>query len=162
MPTRLLLLACIVATGCAMRVERHGYAIPQDRAATECAMPIRNDPGRDEDAFELLGSIEVSDRFSTDCDEQVVLRRLTVEACQLDADLVNVTEEKRPDFWSTCYRAKADFLRLKDRSARAQLASDEKYAPEDVRKRAQVTHDRQRWALFGGLMGGALGASFVP
>ena len=33
----------------------------------------------------------------------------------LGADVINITDERLPDILSTCYRAKAEFIRLKDR-----------------------------------------------
>ena len=162
-PMRLVLLvACVGAAGCSASIRRHGYAIPDGQPLVDCEMPIHSDPTLDLSAFDVLGRIEAHDGgFSTDCDEKVVLRQFTREACHLEADLINITEESRPDFWSTCYRAKADFLRRKDRAG-APLASDEKYAPADVRKRAQETHRRNRDVILNGVAAGALGGVVAP
>jgi hypothetical protein len=158
----LVLVACMVAAGCGASIRRHGYAIPDGQPLADCAMPIHNDPTLDLSGFDVLGRIEAHDSgFSTDCDEEVVLRAFAREACHVDAELINITEESRPDFWSTCYRAKADFLRRKDRAG-APLASDEKYAPADVRKRAQETHRRNRDVILNGAAAGVAGGVVAP
>jgi hypothetical protein len=42
---------------------------------------------------------------------------------------VNITEEKQPNIWtSTCYRARAQFIRLKDREKVKDLVSDARFA----------------------------------
>jgi len=162
MKTGVLLVACVVAAGCSASIRRHGYAVPEGQPRADCAMPIRNDPTLDLSGFDVVGRIEAGDGgFSTDCDEEVVLREFARDACHLGADLINVTEEKRPDFWSTCYRAKADFLRRKDRDG-PPLASDEKYAPRDVHERAQETHRRNRDVILNGAAAGVVGGVVAP
>ena len=157
-----LLVACVVAAGCSAGIRRHGYAIPDGQPLADCEMPIHNDPKLDLSAFDVVGRIEAHDSgFSTDCDEEVVLREFMRDACHLDADLINITAESRPDFWSTCYRAKADFLRRRDGTG-APLASDEKYAPGDVHKRAQETHRRNRDVILWGAAAGAVGGAVAP
>jgi len=162
MKTGVLLVACVVAAGCGASIRRHGYAIPDRQPLADCTMPIHNDPKLDLSGFDVVGRIEANDSgFSTDCDEEVVLREFTREACHLEADLINVTEESRPDFWSTCYRAKADFLRRKDRDG-PPLASDEKYAPRDVHERAQETHRGNRDVILNGAAAGVVGGVVAP
>jgi hypothetical protein len=69
-----------------------------------------------------------------------------------------VTEEKQPDFWSTCYRAKAQFVRFIDREKAKALLSDAKYAPELVIDRAEMSKKRTRAMITSSVMGGAPGA----
>jgi len=56
-----------------------------------------------------------------------VLNQFRQEACALGADLINITDESRFDILSTCYRAKAEFLRFKDKEKVKCLASDPIY-----------------------------------
>ena len=160
-PTKALsLIICVLATGCAASVHRQGYEIPEGEVLVPCNMPIRSDRTGDLSGFEVIGQIEVGDSsFSTDCDEAIVLHQMTIDACHLEADLINITEEHRPDFWSTCYRAKADFLRVRDRPERVPLVSDDKYRADAVRERAQVTHRRNREMITGAIVGGVVGGA---
>lgn len=152
-----LLSTSLGAAGCAASIHRQGYTLPEDAELAACEMPIQSNAGSDLNEFELLGEVEVADSgFSTSCDEALVLHRLVLEACYLDADLINITQERRPDSQSTCYQAKAMFLRLRDRSRRAQLASDDEYAAGLVRNRAEDTHRRNRSVISGAVVNGVV------
>ena len=65
--------------------------------------------------------------FSLDCSRGYVLNIFQKEACALEADLINITYERDIDLWSSCYRAKAQFLRFKNREKAKNLASTELY-----------------------------------
>jgi hypothetical protein len=49
--------------------------------------------------------------LSTNCHAEAIEQILKCEAKKLDADIINIIELKPPDFWSTCYRVKAKFLK---------------------------------------------------
>ena len=42
----------------------------------------------------------------------------------LGADVVNIVEEKKPDFLNSCYRVKAEFLKFNDAEFISSLQSD--------------------------------------
>ena len=50
--------------------------------------------------------------FSVECSEGHALKILENEACAINADLVVINEETRPDVWSSCYRCTATFYKL--------------------------------------------------
>jgi hypothetical protein len=112
---------------------------------------------------EILGSIHDYDTgFSTDCDEAAILDIFCREGSMLRADLINITEEKQPNPWtSTCYRAKAEFLRFKDREKAKVLVSDAKYAPDLIIERSAAAGKRNREVIAAGVFGGLLGAIIV-
>jgi hypothetical protein len=86
------------------------------------------------------------------------------DACGLGADIVNIREEKQPSFWwSTCYRAKADLLRCKDKNFLAQIKSDPQYTPELVNERSKKTTILNAAGIgaAGGVAGGVLGAGIA-
>ncbi|HEY4788630.1 MAG TPA: hypothetical protein VIH57_21415, partial [Bacteroidales bacterium] len=68
------------------------------------------------------------------------LEILKNEGCALHADIVNITEEIRPDAWSSCYRCRAEFLKYKNSGTK--IISDETYKSENVNNR--VSQDRSR------------------
>jgi len=113
--------------------------------------------------IEVLGTIQAYDTgFSTDCDEAMVLDTFCREGNLLNADLINISEEKQPNPWtSTCYRAKADFIRFKDREKARNLVSDAKYAPELIVERAAAASKRDKQIIAGAVFGGVLGAVIV-
>src|SRR5437867_4632864 len=148
----------ILSTGCATGITRIGYQLPSRGEAkdlTKCPIAIRAYASYDASAVDVLGSIKAYDTgFSTDCDEAYVLDNFCKDACALGADVVNVTEEHQPDFWSTCYRASAELLRFKEREQAKNLLSDAKYAPELIIDRAERARKRSRAILTAAVGGG--------
>jgi hypothetical protein len=68
----------------------------------------------DTSQFRILGRIKLGDSgFSVRCHEDDAIAILRREACSLGADAVTITEERRAHFWSSCYRARAVFLKRK-------------------------------------------------
>jgi len=80
----------------------------------------------------------------------------------LGADVINITQEKQPNpLTSTCYRAKAEFLRFKNREKAKNLVSDAKYAPEAIIERSAKFSKRNKEVMAGAVLGGVLGAIIV-
>ena len=126
------LLLSISLAGCASVITRQGYDlkdIPNRNAHLGCSIPIKKDFQYNKNEVEILGSIKSGDTgFSLECGKGYVLGIFRQEACALGADLINITYERGLDLWSSCYRAKADFLRLRDRDKTKSLGSDVAYS----------------------------------
>ena len=119
---------------------------------------MKNNAVFNREDIEVLGTIKAYDTgFSVNCDEEEVLSRLIEEACSVGADIVNITEEKQPNWWSSCYRAKAELIRLRDREKLSTLKSDSRYAPRNVAERSRESRERIQEAVGAGIMGGILG-----
>src|SRR5664279_3259857 len=123
MKINLMLVLCstvILLSGCAAGIKRTGYQLPPGQTSKELPkrpIAIQCDVHYQTNDVDVLGSIQAYDTgLSTDCDEAVVLDTFCREGNLLGADVINITQEKQPNPWtSTCYRAKAEFLRFKDR-----------------------------------------------
>src|SRR5436190_21355174 len=117
-----LLVLCVVTafiSGCAAGITRTGYKLPSNKTPKDldrCPITLRNNWQYDTNDVVCLGSIHDYDTgFSTECDEAYILDIFCREGCMVGANVINITEEKQPNPWtSTCYRAKAEFLRFKD------------------------------------------------
>lgn len=48
------------------------------------------------------------------CQEDFVLAQFEQDACSVGANLINIIEERLPNIWSTCYRAKAELKITKE------------------------------------------------
>ncbi len=105
--------------GCAPKITRYGYTfqdIQNKNQNSNCFVPIKKNFVYDKEEVVILGEILSGDSgVSTDCNEGHVLNIFRQEACALKADLINIIYERNTDLWSSCYRAKAQFLRFKDR-----------------------------------------------
>jgi hypothetical protein len=124
---------------------------------------IQSNAHYDTNDTEVLGSIHAYDTgLSTDCDEATVLDTFCREGNMLGADIVSITEEKQPSVWtSSCYRAKAEFLRFKDRAKAKDLVSDAKYAPDLIINRSAKFSKRNKEVIAGAVLGGPLGFIIV-
>lgn len=155
----------ILLSGCAVGITRTGYRLPANvnsKNLQRCRIAIQYHAKYDTNDVVVLGSIDAYDTgFSTDCDEAYVLDIFCREACSLGADLVDITEEKEPDMWSSCYRAKAKFLRFKDREKAKGLVSDAKYAPNLIIERSVKSHKRTRDVIAASVLGGPLAGLVV-
>ncbi|RMH21752.1 MAG: serine protease [Gammaproteobacteria bacterium] len=86
-----------------------------------------------------VGTIHIGDTGFTlfGCDASSVLKKIKERACLAGANLIYITEWKEPDFWSTCYRAKADFYGLQIPDwPRLDITRDDLLAEIDSRKRS--------------------------
>ena len=160
-----LAVAVIIVSGCAAGITRTGYQLPKGQNPRDLQrrpIVIQCNANYDTNDVVVLGSIHAYDTgFSTDCDEAFVLDILNRDACMLQADLINITEEKQPNpLTSTCYRAKATFLRFKDREKAKSIVSDAKYAPEEIAKRVAATHKRNQEVMVGTVVG-AVGGGII-
>lgn len=61
------------------------------------------------DGAKLLGSISVGDSgFTTQCSYQEVVRDAINMARNMGGNVLQITEHKEPDIWTSCHRIKAD------------------------------------------------------
>jgi hypothetical protein len=166
--TLMMVLSCaaILVSGCAAGITRTGYQLPAGQTSKDLPkrpIAIQCNAKFDTNDVVVLGTIHAYDTgFSTDCDEVYVLDIFCREGSMLGADIVNITEEKQPNPWtSTCYRATAQFLRFKDREKAEGLVSDAKYAPNLIVERSAKYSKRNKDVLVGAVAGGLLGAIIV-
>ncbi len=166
-----LLLVCGAAVvlllgGCGTGIKRSGYKLPQyveSKDLPRCKIAIQCYPMFRKDDVTVVGTISSFDKgLSINCDEAAVLEIFCKEACSVGADIVVIKEEKHPDDWSTCYRAKADFVRFKDRAKAVRLVTDSKFAPDLIVSRSEASKQRSkemlREAVMNGILGGLTGA----
>lgn len=167
--TTLLFCAAVFLSGCGSgfnsSFKRTGYQLsPTQNAQTlpRCSIAIQCYAKYSPTTMNLLGHSSAYDTgFSLHCDEAYVLDVFCKEACALGADLVIISDEKQPDQWSSCYRAKADFVSFKDRSKARHLLSDSKYAPDLIISRSEDSKERSREKIAAEVRGGILGSLVV-
>ena len=127
----LLFLPLLLSLGCASKITRYGYTVqdmPDRDKYLGCSMPIKKNFSYSKEDVEVLGELLSGDSgVSLNCGKGYVLGLLRQEACALKADLINIIYERNMDLWSSCYRAKAQFLHFKDRELATNLKSDTEY-----------------------------------
>lgn len=156
-------LACALLSACSSSFRRTGYAAATAPGGVDCHVAFKQAFAPSAEEADVLGTVTASDSgFSITCDEGYVLSRFRDDACAIGADVVSLTDERAPSFWSTCYRAKATLLRLRDRAAAEAVTSDARYDHAQVTERSLVTYRRTQAAIAGGMMGGMAGAAVAP
>ncbi|MDR3456671.1 MAG: hypothetical protein P4N60_04450 [Verrucomicrobiae bacterium] len=158
----LLGVAVILLSGCAAGITRTGYQLPPGKVSKDLpleAVPIQANVQYSTNEVDVLGSIHAYDNgFSTDCDEATIIETFSREGHMLGADLIDITEETPPNpLTSTCYRARATFLRYKDREKAKGLVSDPQYAPGLIIERSTAATHRNNVVLGAALAGGVPG-----
>ena len=105
-------------TSCTASINRQGYKLDDSQVSEkECSnIIIAKSVNYNPELVEIVGKISASDTgFSVECSEAFVIENFRKDACSIGADLINITKDSQPDFWSTCYRAEAEFIKIKDR-----------------------------------------------
>ena len=130
-----LVVVILSTVGCAASVNRIGYtAEKQDEAVstekktysegeTQSPVLITTDTTVvTNTATELLGQMRYRDSgLSTECSQDDAFRLFERDAHSLGANIVLITWEQHPDFWSTCYRADASLYSTPDTSYLAKV-----------------------------------------
>ncbi len=156
-----LLALFLVSMGCSHKITRIGYEQGTGNNAP-CNVVIKNMAEFDDSDIEILGTIKLGDTgFSTKCEESQAIEILRKEACALNADVVNIIEEKRADIWSTCYRVEAEFYKLKDSSKKSEVVPDFDYSDESIDYRVDVDKDNKAAMIIGSILGSLLGFFLV-
>lgn len=132
-------------SGCSHRIVRTGYN-KHNEPLNSCEVVIkRNIAIPDADATKV-GEIKLGESgLSITCSEKAAIELLTKEACSVDADLILITKERRPDLWSSCYRCNAVFYKFTNNNVKQNYESDSSYNNIEVRKR--VRNDRGNVAI---------------
>lgn len=159
--TSIMVCFSFLFASCTASINREGYVLDNSMVSqTDCANTIivrslNYDPG----LVVLMGKISASDSgFSVDCSEKFVIDSFRKDACAVGADIVNITKDSQPDFWSTCYRAEAELLRIKDRERLSSIKSDSRYAEQNVGHRSNYTECMNSGIIAASVLGGLVGA----
>jgi hypothetical protein len=135
---------CLLALSCTHSITRIGYTESTAPPAEPCRPVIRKAAEIGSVAAKKLGSIKLGDTgLSTTCEETDALRILEQEACALGADIISITDEKRADLFSTCYRVEADFLKSTDSASSDTIGADPEYNESAVMNRTENDQERK-------------------
>jgi hypothetical protein len=136
-------LLSIAMAACSPRITRHGYELDSDGENSQCNIVVTQFREFSDDEAEVLARVDIGDTgFTITCEESDVLNILKDEGCMMGAHVVNITREKRADWWSNCYRAGAEFLRLKDNPDKKEIKTDTAYDESAIERR--VAEDKRR------------------
>ncbi len=136
------LIVGLLFTNCSHRIVRSGYQIRKSDYVT-CDVAIKRTTSIADTSATKIGEIKLGESgLSVTCSERHAISILKGEACAINADLIIITEEKRPDLWSSCYRCRAEFYQFNSTDSNRDLKSEEIYDDRNVKDR--VSEDRTR------------------
>lgn len=159
----LALFIILLFTNCAHRVVRRGYQV-QPSENTSCNVTIKKNFSVPDTLATKIGELQLKDSgFSIACSEEDAIQILIKEACTMNANLIVITKEKRPNFTSSCYRCDAEFYTYNSPVAEKIIESDNAYNKEKIKKRTSADRVKNSFYLIGsvfiGLIAGTLAVS---
>ncbi|MFA5072859.1 MAG: hypothetical protein WC539_03045 [Nitrospirota bacterium] len=161
-----ILSLCFLSAGCTAKITRQGYLLDTLQDIEKKCPDVIIVKGFDykSDSVEIKGKISASDTaFSTTCSEAFVMDIFKKDACTIGADIINITEESQPNAWtSTCYRAEAELLRMKDRTMLSEIKTDKHYSDRNISYRSKYSECLNKTsAIIAGIFIGMAGSTMV-
>jgi hypothetical protein len=158
----------LTGAGCTHVVIRDGYTLAHGPQGTDCAVAFVKDARIDEQRDSVIGVVKVKDSgFSFACGEDDAIEIFRKEACATGANIVNITRERRPDVLSSCYRADAQLIKIRDTTGVPQPIAGEPIDISEGSVEARVAGDHQRSAMItvvavlAGVLAGTLSAMLI-
>lgn len=141
----------ILISSCSHSIVRTGYQVTKSDYK-HCEIAIKRNLSIT-DSMQKVGEIKLGESgFSVNCSEADAIQILKNEGCALNADVINITEEKRGDVWSSCYRCRAEFYKLANPAIHIQ--SDDNFKNANVLKRASYDKHRNIGMAIGAVVAG--------
>lgn len=105
-----LLALLIASSSCSYKIMRSGYQVKESDYKS-CDIEIVKNINAPDSAVKV-GEIKIGDSgFTLNCSENEAIDILKKEGCAINANIIRITEENRPDLLSSCYRCRAEFYR---------------------------------------------------
>ncbi|MDF1549245.1 MAG: hypothetical protein P1P88_15575 [Bacteroidales bacterium] len=131
-----------VFTSCTHRILRTGYQVSKSEYVP-CDIVIKKNTIISDTIAIKIGEIKLGETgFAMACSEEHAIKILKGEGCAIKADLIIITDEKRPDLWSSCYRCSASFYKYNNSVTVEKNPVNEDLSPENIKNR--VSKDRSR------------------
>ncbi|MCV9386852.1 hypothetical protein [Reichenbachiella ulvae] len=135
-----ILLTALLLSSCSYKITRHGYQEGNSNYPP-CDIVIQKNTTIPDSIAYKVGEVELKDTgFTIVCNEVEAINILKEDACSLQANLIVITEERRPNMWSSCYRCKAEFYQITSSDFALMEDKYSVYHSEEISKR--VTKDR--------------------
>ena len=146
----ILFVTAILFSACSHRIVRKNYSLASNEYPQEYEVIIKQNIRLPDSVATKVGNIKLGESgFSTKCNEFHALAILKSEARSLHAGLVVITEEKRSDAWSSCYRCRAEFYSFNAPEDMVMFESDKRYDEKEILKRVERDRSTNYAVIFG-------------
>jgi hypothetical protein len=126
-------LNVVFISGCSYSVTRTGYEVDSNpKTISDNSVSVIKYANLNLQAYEKLGEIKLSNN-PLGCSESDAIELLKKEAGYLGADIVNIIDEKRPDFINSCYRCHAEFY--KTLNSNIKITTSPSFNKENIEER---------------------------
>lgn len=133
---------CVLFSSCSHRIVRNGYKNDGELNNNHEVVIQKSISIPDSIAIKV-GEIKLGESgFSIACSEEDAIETLKNEATSINADLILITHEKRPDFWSSCYRCNSEFYKYNRLESVQRFERSQYYDIDKVKNR--VKDDRAK------------------
>ncbi|HUI92339.1 MAG TPA: hypothetical protein VLX68_08860 [Chitinivibrionales bacterium] len=158
----------LLGIGCTHIVIRNGYKYDNNKKNSNCNVNVVKNVRIDSTSVKIIGRVKVGDSgFSFACGEDDAIEIFRKEACNCGADVVNIIEERRPDFLSSCYRATALLIKsnFQDSSEFKKELKSNSVDSIELKERVNKDHTKNATiitsSILGGILGGILAAVII-
>jgi len=136
------IVVTLLFSNCTHRIVRTGYDVSSSNY-DPCDVIIKKYTSIPDSIATKLGEIKLGESgFSVVCSEAHAINIMKDEACAIGADIIIITNEVRPDLWSSCYRCSASFYKYNSSTLVIVDKNNIVYNPDNIQKR--VSQDRSR------------------
>lgn len=142
------LILIFLLSGCSHRIVRSSYS-KVNSENSNCVVIIKKQMDIPA-SLKKVGELKLGDSgISISCSEKQALEVLRKEACSLNANIINIVEESRPDLLSSCYRCRVEFYINTD--ANTTYQNDDQYKSANVDNRVSTDHIRNTFIIIGAI-----------
>lgn len=152
----ILSLFVILFTNCTHKIVRSGY-VTDKSGYTSSEIHIKKFTNIPDSIATKIGEVKLNDTgMAVSCSEEHAINILREEALELNADLIVITDEIRPDLWSSCYRCSANFYRFSKAEYANYYNSDPTYQGINVNNRVEKDRNKNTSIIMGSVAAGIL------
>ena len=110
-----VLLSVLFIYGCAPRQNMQVIS-PLKPLPANCKTQVYSPLNPAPQKYDTLATVDYGDiGFSVNCKESDIKEAMRVNACEVGANGIIIMDQQYPDFYSTCYRAKAILIHVDSR-----------------------------------------------
>jgi hypothetical protein len=137
----------LIVTSCTHIITREGYEINKTKINEKCEIQIVKEMVLDTAKGKIIGKVKDGDSgFSFACGEDDAIEIFKKEACNIGANIIDITEEKRADWLSSCYRATALLIKSNNVIEESKI---EKMDSLSIKERVKTDQNRNTGIIIG-------------
>ena len=150
-----------ILTGCGgiHNISRTGYVV-ESYTKSGCIVHFTREL-KSNVKIEPKGSIALTDKGSSKCSPEDAFNILRNEACELDANLIEISNERMPDLGSSCYRCDAVFYKVDSSFVATNYKAEDLISNETIESMTGKSKTASTFLYIGGFAVGFAGGWLI-